>query len=48
MYSSDKGNFGIVVSGGPAPGINCVISSAVIKANNEGYRIFGFIDGFRE
>lgn len=47
MYSSDKGNFGIVVSGGPAPGINCVISSAVIKANNEGYRIFGFIDGFR-
>jgi 6-phosphofructokinase len=44
---SDTGNFGIVVSGGPAPGINCVISSAVIKANNEGYRMFGFVDGFR-
>ena len=42
-----KGAFGIIVSGGPAPGINCVISSTVIEAHNNGYKTYGFKDGFR-
>ncbi len=42
-----KGRFGIIVSGGPAPGINCVISSSVIEAYNNGYETIGFRDGFR-
>jgi 6-phosphofructokinase len=42
-----KGRFGIIVSGGPAPGINCVIASTVIEAHNNGYETIGFRDGFR-
>lgn len=42
-----KKNFGIVVSGGPAPGINCVISSVVIDAENLGYRVKGLTNGFK-
>lgn len=38
---------GIVVSGGPAPGINSVISSAVIAAFNLGYGTVGLNEGFR-
>jgi ATP-dependent phosphofructokinase / diphosphate-dependent phosphofructokinase len=40
------GNFGIIVSGGPAPGINTVIASVVIRAINEGYQVKGFQGGF--
>lgn len=40
------GAFGIVVSGGPAPGINSVISSAVIEAQNRGFAVKGLRDGF--
>ncbi len=42
-----SGNFGIIVSGGPAPGINSVIASAVIEANNSGYQVWGFKHGFK-
>ena len=45
--NSPKGRFGIIVSGGPAPGINCVISSTVIDAHNNGYETIGFRNGFR-
>jgi len=38
---------GIVVSGGPAPGINSVISSSVIAAFNLGYGTVGLTEGFR-
>lgn len=37
---------GIVVSGGPAPGINSVISSSVIAAEHRGYEVYGIQDGF--
>jgi 6-phosphofructokinase 1 len=37
---------GIVVGGGPAPGINGVIGSAAIEAINNGLRVVGFYDGF--
>lgn len=39
-------NFAIVVSGGPAPGINSVISSIVISAERFGSRCFGLNQGF--
>ncbi len=38
---------GIVVGGGPAPGINGVIASATIEAINRGLRVLGFYDGFK-
>jgi 6-phosphofructokinase 1 len=38
---------GILVGGGPAPGINTVISSAAIEAINQGFEVFGIRDGFR-
>ncbi|HST51752.1 MAG TPA: diphosphate--fructose-6-phosphate 1-phosphotransferase, partial [Pyrinomonadaceae bacterium] len=37
----------IIVGGGPAPGINAVISAAAIEAINEGFRVFGVQDGFK-
>jgi 6-phosphofructokinase 1 len=38
---------GILVGGGPAPGINSVISAATIRASLEGVEIIGIKDGFR-
>lgn len=38
---------GILVGGGPAPGINSVISAATIRASLEGVEILGIKDGFR-
>lgn len=46
--SGTSGAFGIVVSGGPAPGINSVICSAVIEATNNHRRIYGLNNGFRD
>jgi ATP-dependent phosphofructokinase / diphosphate-dependent phosphofructokinase len=37
----------ILVGGGPAPGINSVISAATIKAINEGFEVIGIQDGFK-
>jgi 6-phosphofructokinase 1 len=37
--------FGIVVGGGPAPGINGVISSACLRALDLGYEVVGLYDG---
>lgn len=42
-----KGKLGIIVGGGPAPGINGVISSAVIEAVNEGHEVLGIMGGFK-
>lgn len=42
-----KGKIGIVVGGGPAPGINGVISAATIEATNRGYETIGIMDGFK-
>jgi len=45
---SNKSNkLGILVSGGPAPGINGVIHSATIEAINNGHEVFGIYDGFK-
>lgn len=37
---------GIVVGGGPAPGINSVIRAATIKLTNRGIPVVGILDGF--
>jgi len=39
--------FGIVVGGGPAPGINGVIGSAATAAVRRGARVIGVMDGFK-
>jgi len=36
---------GIIVGGGPAPGINGVIGAAAIEARNNGLKVLGFYDG---
>lgn len=38
---------GILVGGGPAPGINSVIHSATIEAINNGMAVVGIYDGFK-
>ncbi len=42
-----SGTLGIVVAGGPAPGINGVIAAATIEARNRGVPVLGILDGFR-
>ena len=39
--------FGILVGGGPAPGINGVIGAATIVARRSGARVLGLMDGFQ-
>ena len=43
----DNGRLGVVVGGGPAPGINGVISAVTIEAINNGLEVIGFRDGFK-
>jgi ATP-dependent phosphofructokinase / diphosphate-dependent phosphofructokinase len=38
---------GILCGGGPAPGINSVISAATIEANNTGWDVVSILDGFQ-
>ena len=37
---------GILVGGGPAPGINSAISATVIEAVNENLEVIGIYDGY--
>jgi 6-phosphofructokinase len=43
----DVKRLGILVGGGPAPGINGVIASATIEAINSGCDVTGIFDGYR-
>ncbi len=47
MADSPRGKLGIVVGGGPAPGINGVISSVTIEAINRNLEVVGIRDGFK-
>ncbi len=47
MNEKDKEVVGIIVGGGPAPGINGVISSATIEAIRGGKTVIGIIGGFK-
>ncbi len=42
----ESGRVGILMGGGPAPGINSAISSITIEAVNRGYEVIGILDGF--
>lgn len=46
--SSRRGtNVGILVGGGPAPGINGVISAVTLEARTRAYKVIGIADGFQ-
>jgi ATP-dependent phosphofructokinase / diphosphate-dependent phosphofructokinase len=45
--NTSSGTLAILVGGGPAPGINGVISAAAIEAVNQGMEVIGFREGFR-
>lgn len=47
LNQSNKKKFGILVGGGPAPGINSVIHSATIEARLNDHEVFGIYDGFK-
>jgi ATP-dependent phosphofructokinase / diphosphate-dependent phosphofructokinase len=42
-----KKRFGILVGGGPAPGINGVIAAATIAAEKHQFEVVGIMDGFK-
>ena len=42
----DSGKLAILVGGGPAPGINSVISATTIRARLQGVDVLGIRDGF--
>jgi 6-phosphofructokinase 1 len=42
-----RGKLAILVGGGPAPGINGVISAATIEGINQGFEVIGFRDGYK-
>src|SRR2546428_1479927 len=42
-----KGKLAILVGGGPAPGINGVISAATIEGVNQGFKVLGLRDAYR-
>lgn len=43
---SKKGRAGILVGGGPAPGINGTIGAITLEASNRGYEVVGIYEGF--
>src|SRR5438067_7569568 len=45
--STTSGRLALLVGGGPAPGINGVISSVTIEAVEQGTEVIGFRDGFK-
>jgi 6-phosphofructokinase 1 len=45
--SSPRGKLAIVVGGGPAPGINGVISAVTLEALHRGFEVVGVQDGFK-
>src|SRR3954453_23084812 len=48
MTSVSKEKLAILVGGGPAPGINSVISAATIRALLQGLEVLGIRDGFEK
>ena len=40
-------NVGILVGGGPAPGINGVISAVTLEARTRAHKVIGIYDGFQ-
>lgn len=46
MNNSAKNVIAIVCGGGPAPGINSVISAVTLEGNRQGWEVLGIYDGF--
>jgi 6-phosphofructokinase len=46
LFNVSREKLGILVGGGPAPGINSVISAATIRALLQGVEVLGIRDGF--
>ena len=42
----EQNTVAIVCGGGPAPGINSVISAVTIEADKNGWNVVGVYDGF--
>ena len=47
MTEMNRGKIGILVGGGPAPGINGVINSASVESIQRGLEVFGIYNGFQ-
>jgi 6-phosphofructokinase 1 len=47
MASASHHKVGMLVGGGPAPGINSVISAVTIRSILGGSDVLGFVDGFK-
>jgi len=47
IVSTQPKRVGILVGGGPAPGINSVIGAATIRSINHGAEVVGILDGFK-
>ncbi len=45
--SASKKNIGILTAGGPSPGINAVISAALLYASEQGVKVITLHDGFK-
>ena len=45
-WNDERVRLGILCGGGPAPGMNSVISAATIEARNCGWDVVGIMDGF--
>src|SRR5262247_784550 len=45
--TSIPGRLALLIGGGPAPGINGVISAVTIEAIEQGIEVIGFRDGFK-
>ena len=45
-HSNGTTRVGIVVGGGPAPGINGTIGAVTLEAGNRGHEVVGIYDGF--
>ena len=46
-WNHEDVKLGILCGGGPAPGMNSVISAATIEARNSGWDVLGIVDGFQ-
>ena len=47
MVKSPIAKLALIVGGGPAPGINGVISAVTLQSLNYGIQVFGFMDGYK-
>jgi ATP-dependent phosphofructokinase / diphosphate-dependent phosphofructokinase len=45
--SKANNNVGILVGGGPAPGINGVIGAITLEARTRAHKVIGIYDGFQ-